>query len=343
MDQKHGYFVISLDFELFWGMFDKYSLPEYGPRVQGEQTAIPRMLELFKKYDIHATWATVGMLMARNKEELLSLLPPSELRPSYEDMRVSAYEYIKTANLPASAGQAGLGEDEKSDPYHFGSSLVQKIKATPHQEIANHTFSHYYCIDGHENRAEIFGADLDAHRKVGDTYGITTESMVFPRNQMNDDALRVCAQKGIRAYRGNEDHVLYRPRKDSEQSYFIRAFRLLDHYINISGHHTYPLTNVGPEGLINIHASRFLRPWNSLLKHLESLRMRRIKNSMTHAAKKGEVFHLWWHPHNFGLNQEENFRNLEGILTHYAYLKSVYGFESASMRDISKFVFEQAV
>src|SRR3989344_5918278 len=107
---KHGYLVISLDFELFWGMFDKASLDEYGENVLGERTAIPRMLELFVTYGIHATWATVGMLMTRNKLELLSLLPPPHLQPVYEDMRTSAYEYIKSAHI---------GEDEKSDQYHF--------------------------------------------------------------------------------------------------------------------------------------------------------------------------------------------------------------------------------
>ncbi len=97
--KKHGYLVISLDFELFWGMFDKVTLAEYGDNVYGERTAIPRMLELFKKYRIHATWATVGMLMARNKQELLSFLPPPHLRPQYEDMRVSAYQYLETVAI----------------------------------------------------------------------------------------------------------------------------------------------------------------------------------------------------------------------------------------------------
>jgi peptidoglycan/xylan/chitin deacetylase (PgdA/CDA1 family) len=323
---KHGYFVISLDFELFWGMFDKVTLETYGKNVAGERTAIPQMLELFKTHGIHATWATVGMLMTRNKRELLSLLPPSHLRPIYEDMKVSAYTYIETANI---------GDDEKTDIYHFGPSLIALILETPHQEIANHTFSHYYCIDGNDNDISLFARDLEAHNAIAHTYNIVTESIVFPRNQTNDDALRVCKEKGIYAYRGNEDHVLYRPRKDSEQSLLIRAFRLLDHYINISGHHTYQLSKNTTEFPLNIPASRFLRPWSHTLRFFEWLRLRRIKNSMTYAAKHGEVFHLWWHPHNFGINQKENFKNLEAILEHYEILKKKYTFESASMKDIA--------
>lgn len=326
MKQGESYFVISLDFELFWGMFDKVTISEYGERIQGEQTAIPRMLALFSEYGIHATWATVGMLMARNKNELLSLLPPKELRPTYEDMNVSSYRYIET--MP-------IGRSETDDKYHFGSSLVQKILATPQQEIGNHTFSHYYCIDGHKNSDEVFSADIDAFNRIAETYGINATSIVFPRNQTSLEALRTCYKKGIRAYRGNENHFLYEARKDSSQSLFIRGLRLLDHYLNISGHNTYTIEKRENE-IVNIPASRFLRPWSKTLRFLEPLRMRRIKNAMTHAGKHGEVFHLWWHPHNFGIDQEENFKNLEEILKHFKILQEKYGMQSASMSDLAQ-------
>lgn len=324
---KHGYFVISLDFELFWGMFDKVTLEQYGENIAGERTAIPRMLTLFTQYGIHATWATVGMLMTRSRRELLSLLPPPHLRPQYEDMRASAYHHIETAHI---------GENEKTDIYHFGPSLVTMIHETPHQEIGNHTFSHYYCVDGRANPAEIFARDLDAYTAIAQTYTIVAKSIVFPRNQADDAALRVCAEKGITAYRGNENHILYRPRKDVAQSRLIRAFRLLDHYVNLSGHHTYPFPTQEDGLPLNIPASRFLRAWSKRLRFFEWLRIRRITRSMTHAAKNGEVFHLWWHPHNFGINQDENFKNLEIILRHFAYLEKTYGMQSASMHDLTK-------
>jgi hypothetical protein len=241
-------------------------------------------------------------------------------------MRASSYEYIASASI---------GEDEKSDVYHFGPSLVKLIQVTPHQEIANHTFSHYYCIDGTNNDVSIFVRDLEAHHAISQTYGITTESIIFPRNQSNAVVLRACYEKGIRAYRGNETHFLYRPRKDSAQSALIRICRLLDHYFNISGHHTYPIPKPVSNAPLNIPASRFLRAWSTNLRFFEWLRLSRIKKSMTHAAKNGEVFHLWWHPHNFGINQKENFKNLEEILKHFAFLKKTYGMQSASMKDIT--------
>lgn len=329
MEKNSGYLVISLDFELFWGMSDKYTLAEYGENILGVRTALPRILDTFTAYGIHATWATVGMLMARNKEELLSLLPPMAERPVYEDMRMSSYHYLETANI---------GSDESSDPYHFGSSLVQRILETPHQELGNHTFSHYYAVDGHDNADAILACDLQTHAHIAKTYGVETESIVFPRNQTSPQALSVCAQEGIRAYRGNEEHFLYRARKDSEQSFLVRGLRLLDHYINMSGHHTYALPKKTEDTPLNVASSRFFRPYLRALSFLEPLRLLRIKRAMTHAAKRGEVFHLWWHPHNFGINQTENFKNLTSVLEHFKQLQEKYGMQSASMKDISTVV-----
>jgi peptidoglycan/xylan/chitin deacetylase (PgdA/CDA1 family) len=324
MEHRKGYLIISLDFELFWGMTDASTLEEYGENIRGVRTAIPRILELFTRYGIHATWATVGMAMCRNKDELLSLLPPYDLRPAYPNARMSTYYHIE---------HDGVGRDETDDPYHYGPSLVELILKTPHQEFANHTFSHFYAIDGGTNRPGILAHDLDAHASISKTYGVTTTSVVFPRNQVSDEALRVCHEHGMTAYRGNEDHVLYRARKRGENSLFIRGLRLLDHYINISGHHTYPLPRADARGMVNIPASRFLRPYMPLLAFLEPLRLLRIKRAMTHAAKRGEVFHLWWHPHNFGIHQEENFKNLTEILEHYKTLGEKYGFKSCSMKE----------
>ena len=69
---------------------------------------------------------------------------------------------------------------------------------------------------------------------------------------------------------------------------------------------------------------------------MERLRLNRILKSMTHAAKSGEVYHLWWHPHNFGKNQNENLIFLQHILQHFSFLKKEYGFESCSMRSLSE-------
>jgi hypothetical protein len=322
-----GLFVVSLDFELYWGMFDKVTLEEYGANIRGAHAAIPEILALFKRYGIHATWAIVGMLMCEDRDTLSSLLPKKELRPVYGDMRISSYAHMESAQL---------GVDERDDPYHFGASLVRAIAATPGQELASHTFSHYYCLDGEENTPAVFAEDCAAQEAAARHYGAQMTSIVFPRNQTTREALRVCAENGYTAYRGTPAHVLYSGKKEAAQvNPLLRMLRLIDAYINITGHHTFPLAAVREGVLANVLGSRFLRPYTPRLRFLEPLRLLRIKAGMTRAAKKGEVFHLWWHPHNFGINRKENLAFLTALLEHFAYLNEAYGMESASMREVA--------
>ena len=117
-----------------------------------------------------------------------------------------------------------------------------------------------------------------------------------------------------------------------------RIFRLLDAYINISGHNTYkPEMLLDSENnIVNIRSSRFLRSYSKKLKFLESLKLNRIKNGMYHAAKYNEIYHLWWHPHNFGTNTEENFIALEEIFKTFDELNRSYDFESITMSDLAE-------
>ena len=320
-----GTFVISLDFELYWGMIDKVTLEKYGANILGVREAIPRILDLFEKYQLHATWATVGMLMYESQSALQNGLPAEGNRPVYASDDISTYAHIANGSV---------GTNEADDPYHFAPSLVRDIQMRIGQEIGSHTFSHYYCLDAVES-VETFRADMNAQERAFRNFDATPQSLVFPRNQTNKALLQIAQSGGITAYRGCEDHYLYHARKEEDQTLLIRALRLLDHYINISGHHTYKLISPPKEIPINLPSSRFLRPYSKALSFLEGLRLRRIKTSMTHAAENGEVFHLWWHPHNFGANIDENIAVLETIAQHYAHLQITHGMKSKNMDEIA--------
>ena len=327
MKDKSGCLVISLDFELYWGMTDKVTLEEYGEHITGAHTAIPQILELFREFNVHATWATVGFLMCRDNDELTRFLPTSDRQPHYNKTELSNYTYLATNPV---------GNSESDDQFHFGSSLVDQIIATPGQELASHTFSHFYCKDvGGESR-QAFYADCAAQKKIFETYAKRPTSVVLPRNQITTEALEVLAEFDITSYRGTEHHILYRD--GTESGLIKRAFRLIDAYLNITGHHTH---TIKPDGVIvNIPSSRFLRPYYPTLSFLEPLKLHRIKRSMTHAAKRGEVFHLWWHPHNFGTNIEKNLEQLHEIIQHYKKLQREYGMQSLTMQEVTTHVNE---
>ena len=59
---KNGKFIISLDFELMWGVHDIETIHSYGDTIIGTRKVLDKMLISFNKYNIRATFATVGFL-----------------------------------------------------------------------------------------------------------------------------------------------------------------------------------------------------------------------------------------------------------------------------------------
>ncbi len=58
------------------------------------------------------------------------------------------------------------------------------------------------------------------------------------------------------------------------------------------------------------------------------------------AAAEDAVFHLWFHPHNFGVHLEENLQVLEAILQAFAFCRERYGMRSLSMSAVADVVRE---
>lgn len=308
-----GKFIISLDLELFWGVLDHAQLDGYGKNVLAVHSLFPQLLELFKEYDIHVTVAYVGMMGMHDKKELLKNIP--SVKPRYLKKQFSPYrdnfDYIS------------------DDRYFFAPQLIDELKKYPNIEIASHTFSHYYCMEEGQN-TESFEADLCYAVKQAEENDIRFASIVFPRNQVTNEYLPILNKYGIFAYRGN-------PSKFFEQKGGMcqRILRFLDTYVNVTGYNTYTFKYKNDSCPINIPASRFLRPYSRKMAFLDFLKLERIKQSMTYAARNGEMYHLWWHPHNFGNAPERNMVFLMKIFNHYKYLKSKYTFQSMTMHELA--------
>lgn len=314
-----GKFVISLDFELYWGLRDVLPLEEYRERLDNTRKIVPRLLALFENNGIRATWATVGFLLAGTKAELLAAMPPR--RPQYRNPAYSPYRDCEK-----------IGHCEDADPYHFAPSLVKKIVSTKGQEIGSHTLSHYYALEDGQG-IEEFAADLRANLALAAKSGISLKSLVLPRNQLADAYRPAIEECGFRVVRGNQPGFLHRAKPENRQNRLIRALRLLDSYLPLSPSAIYL---PGQGRLVNLPASRFLRPYEPRLRLLEGLKLRRIKSEMGRAARQKKVYHLWWHPHNFGLHQEKNLENLQKILDFYCRLNRDYGFSSRNMGDFAR-------
>jgi peptidoglycan/xylan/chitin deacetylase (PgdA/CDA1 family) len=321
MTTPTGTLVISLDFELMWGVRDHRSQADYGDAVLGVRRAIPDMLSRFKAHGIRATWATVGLLMARNRDELLQYLPPT--LPAYQNKALSPYETVLQA----------IGQDERDDPLHFGRSLVEQVRDTAGQEIGTHTFSHYYCLEKGQSSA-AFEADLMASLQIAKDACVDIKSIVFPRNQMTDEHIAICARHGVRNFRGNPAGFAYRARAQGGNTPLVRGLRLVDSVLPVLGRHSYKAPTA-QGAAINVPASRFFRPHAKRLGRLNALGLQQILADMRHAAQAGEIYHLWWHPHNMGRDTDLNLARLDQVLARFQVLKDELGMASASMSDFA--------
>jgi peptidoglycan/xylan/chitin deacetylase (PgdA/CDA1 family) len=322
--ESKGIFVISLDFELYWGIREKRSLDSVRAYLENTHVIFPRMLRLFREYEVKATFATVGLLVADSKAEMMAFLP--EIKPDYDDPNLSSYH----------DGMAQVGPGPEADPYHFGGASWNLLKEYPEHELGTHTFSHYFCLEDGES-LEAFRADLRAAKSIGEKNGLPIDSLVFPRNQYTPNHIRVCAEEGVKTYRGNEQVWFRKPRSERKIGLLIRIVRTLDIYLNLSGNHCYKLEDLSGTTPVNIPSSRFFRPYMARGGRVfEALKLRRIKQGMTEAAKKGLLFHLWWHPHNFGAHMEENLRTFEAVLKHYKELQERYGFQNRTMGEVGQ-------
>ena len=313
-ENKVGALVISLDFELLWGVFDKVEWKDKITYFENTKKVIPEVLNLFEKYRIACTWATVGMLFNENWDDWNSNIPG--ITPAYSNKNLSAYNYGNSI------------QTKETENLCFAPELIRLINKTPGQEMGTHTYSHYYCLEEGQG-LRSFEDDLKKSLELADNFDCKIKSLVFPRNQFNQEYLSLCKKLGINNVRSNPKSWYWQnTQKDSLQQ---KVFRTGDAYFG-KNNKSYPIQEI--ESGDNIPdcqmASRLFRPYSNR-KIAEKLKIKRIKSEITKAAKEGEVYHLWWHPHNFGAQPLKSLEQLETILKHYEYCKNKFNFKSKTM------------
>lgn len=323
--EEKGIFIISLDLEMMWGCHD-WSTPEnYGTtNIKNVRPVLKRILDLFRRYDIHATVGMVGMLMNRNKADLLNHIPP--LKPSYSDPNLSPYKNNYISAIPS-----------QYEDLYFAADLLSELKDNPYIDLGSHTYCHYFCSSKGQNK-EQFKEDLKMAIGVADEHGVKLNSLIFPKNQISSDYLTMVKNHGFRCYRGLPKHFF--SSRSRLQAKLFRIGRLVDTYFPLVKN-TYGLSvvkNNQEDKPINVPASRFFRPYDPKLKMIDGLALRRIKREIKNAAMSGKIYHLWWHPHNFGANMEKNLDRLEEILRYVSVCKSKYGLKCMHMNEVASMV-----
>ncbi len=311
--------VLSLDFELHWGMRDHVAPgdPAYR-RLRPSRDAVRHQAALFAERGIRATWATVGFLFARDRAELAASFP--EARPTYADAGLDPY-------------RQPVGADEEEDPEHLAGSLVDLLAATPGQEVASHTHSHFYCLEDGQDETQ-FRADLSAAQALAARRGLRLTSLVMPRNQWNPSYAGAVLDAGFTCVRGPQPSRGHAARPHDRQSLVTRCTRLVDTYAGAGPPPTTAWADVRrPDGLCDVPASAFLRPFSSRRRALEPLRRARLRAGLQDAARRQRIFHLWWHPHNVVGHEQESYDLLRWLFDEYARLADAEGLRSLTMGD----------
>jgi peptidoglycan/xylan/chitin deacetylase (PgdA/CDA1 family) len=315
-----GALVISLDFELHWGVRDFMPLDAAErKRLLAARDVVPQILNAFAEHSIRATWAAVGLLFARSRDEAHECRPGCF--PQYQEAELNPY-------------RERLGYDESDDPFHFAPSLIRQVVRQRGQELASHSYSHYYSLESGQGEAE-FEADLASAKLIAQNSGYSLRSYVFPRNQVRRSYLPILAWAGFTSYRGTEVAATKAPVPFREQRMpWKRALRLLDAYWNLDGAEAAEWPRTGSP--VPVNASRYLRPYAPGLRLLEGTRLKRIAGAMKRAALEGRIFHLWWHPEDFAHNSARNLDFLDQVLTQFDRHRREFGMRSLSMGDVEE-------
>ena len=316
-----GALVISLDFELHWGIRDHAGRTSaaYTDLAPSRQV-VSDLSATFAERGIRATWATVGLLFASTRESAEAARPTR--RPTYRLAELDPYRET-------------IGESEDLDPEHLAGSLVRQLAATPGQEVGSHTFSHFYCLEDGQDGDDL-RADLAAAQTIAGTLGLSLTSLVLPRNQWNPRYAPIVQEAGFTCIRGPQPSFGHEARAHGQHGMLDRAGRLVDTYAGVSPPPTTAWDAVRrPDGLCDVPASAFLRPYSPGRRHLVPLQYRRLVSGLRDAARRGRIFHLWWHPQNFARHPEESYALLDRLLDEFDRLSEREGLRSLSMRDVA--------
>jgi peptidoglycan/xylan/chitin deacetylase (PgdA/CDA1 family) len=306
---ERGAFIISIDAELAWGCFDREDREARWAMEERSREAVTRLLALFERYEVPATWALVGHLFLDRCDG-----HPELPRPEYAWFPHDWYRFD-----PAS--------DAERAPLWYAPDMIRQIRdASPRQELASHSFAHPLFGDPGCSAAAA-DADVAACTAAARAWDIQLTSFVFPRNRIGHlDAL---ARHGFRCYRGPDPAWFKSLRKPLK-----RAAHFLDDLLAL------PPPTVLPRrdgALWDIPGSVMLQGMDGPRRLIPAgCRTRRCITGLERAAQRREIFHLWFHPINFSVEMERMLKALEPALCRAAQLRDQGKLEMLTMGGLAE-------
>lgn len=294
--QKKGTFTISIDTELAWGTFDLGGHIKYKEAYKKYRPIITKVLGLFDKYEIPATWAIVGHLFLEGCKKEGGITHPEIIRPRHKWFRGDWFRLDPATNITA-------------DELWYGRDIVKMIlSAKTKQEIASHSFCHMIFSDPGCS-SEAAESDLAKCVDLAKKEGIELKTFVFPRN--SGGHFDLLAKYGFKVFRGQRELF-----PGLKLSYLQRFLYFVSDLFCISPPVVVP--NLIPrQGLIEVKDSMLFRFSYGISRFIpKGARFKRAKKGIDKAIAEGKIFHLWLHPFNFAWQTESLFDELEHILSY---------------------------
>lgn len=282
--ESRGAVVISIDFEMRWGMHHVLGQdPDaYRESLRRAPLVVDGLLREFAARGIRATWATVGAIACDGWDEYWDRAPAT---PRYHDRSLAVTK-----------------RSERLDPrgeLHFSRRTVEAIAGTAGQDLGCHTFSHALCRRRGATCQDL-RADLAACAAIWrDKLGAAPTSFVFPCNEVCHVDELVAA--GYRVARAPSSDLRSSPTRLGRISRLLADSRP-------------PADQPPPTGATGLRwtaGSAFVRfnlpplAWD-VHAGLLRLGLRRLR--------PGRLVHLWWHPHNLGHDPERCLSRLRPLL-----------------------------
>jgi peptidoglycan/xylan/chitin deacetylase (PgdA/CDA1 family) len=287
-----GHFVVSLDCEGKWGMADQ--ITAHHDAVLSEDnllSAYLRLLTLFARYEVPVTFAFVMAFTLSEGER-------KEIGDRLCDVLVDGEQWLRHYRAAA--------RRDRLDGW-FCPRALDETRAHPEHEIGCHGFCHAPLAESGITRADA-DRELSSAGAVAAMKGLNLRTFVYPRNKI-----------GYRSLLREHGYVGYRERL-ARGAGALGLARALMREFNVFENAQPGLARV--DGLQPIPAGYFLN-WRVGVRAKVPmvLTRRRWVSILRDAAERGDVAHLWFHPHNI-IDGPETIEVLEQILKEACLLRS---------------------
>lgn len=294
-----GSIVISLDMELAWGRIERDDRFLYYSLLENTRNVINRLLALFDKYDVPVTWAVVGRLI--------------EKRDNHAEPLSAFYANVDEKELYADQIRNSIENSWLEFP-----DLIEMIKShSAKHEIGSHTYSHILFGDWLDEKGvnrELAQLDFAAAQNVWEKHGLRPRSIIYPRNAIG--YVEVLRNYGFDVFRSKN-----LSRYSSLPGFLQKICNAIELFLPVS-----PLTSPAmstKDGLIDLPGSMHFKVMHWTYRKYVPFGILRRKAilGLKRASRRKEVFHLWFHPFDFGHCTEEHFAVFESVLSFAADLR----------------------